>query len=108
MNDKDKIALLKELIATKQINEYAYYDAVRKCEVSQKGYDCYMTTSPINCDVELHRLPTADYDLCCALLTMLLREDHFCNGSFERRYANGEVTPIIERMIMILEGKQKL
>ena len=31
----------------------------------------------INTDEELKRLPSADYDLCCALITMLLREDHF-------------------------------
>ena len=36
-----------------------------------------MTTEPINCNEELKRLESADYDLCSALLTMLLREDHF-------------------------------
>ena len=53
------------------------------------------------------RLPTADYDTCCALLTMLLREDHFSNGSFEERQRNGEVKPIVDRMIALLEKQGK-
>lgn len=65
-------------------------------------YYTYMTTSPIDSDAELKRFEEADYNLCAALLTMLLREDHFCNGSFERRYYNGQVTSIIERMIKLL------
>lgn len=32
-----------------------------------------MTTSPINCDEGLKRMPIADYELCIALLTMILR-----------------------------------
>ena len=35
------------------------------------------------------------YNLCCTLLTMLLREDHFSNGSFERRFRMGQVTQMI-------------
>ncbi|MCR5106116.1 MAG: hypothetical protein K6B68_16925 [Eubacterium sp.] len=48
-------------------------------------YADYMTSGPIDCDEESKRLPDADYDLCSELLTMLLREDNFDNGSFERR-----------------------
>lgn len=33
-----------------------------------------MATNPINYDKELERSARADYDLGCALLTMLLRE----------------------------------
>ena len=62
-----------------------------------------MATQPINADEELKRLPSADYDLCCALITMLLREDHFSNGSFGERFENGIVTPIVERMIALLK-----
>ena len=41
------------------------------------NYWDYMTTESINCNEELKRLECADYDLCSALLKMLLREDHF-------------------------------
>ena len=34
---------------------------------------------------------------------MLLREDHFSNGSFEERQRNGEVKPIVDRMVSLLE-----
>ena len=50
-----------------------------------------MITEPIDCNEELKRVPRADYELCTALLTMLLGEDHFSNGSFERRFVDGQV-----------------
>ena len=62
----------------------------------------YMTTEPINIDEELERVPEADYELCTALLTALLREDHFSNGSFQRRQRAGEVNMILERMLAVL------
>lgn len=62
-----------------------------------------MVTDPINVDEELKRLPSSDYDLCCALITMLLREDHFSNGSFSERFENGNISPIIEKMIALLK-----
>ena len=66
-------------------------------------YHEYMTTAPVDAEEELKRLAFADYDLCCALITMLLREDQFDNGAFDKRFSNGEVTPIIEKMIMLLK-----
>ena len=63
------------------------------------NYGDYMITEPIDCNEELKRVSGADYELCTALLTMLLREDHFSNGSFERRFADGQVLPVLARMI---------
>lgn len=77
-------------------------DLLEKIDVIKRDYYDYMTTEPINCDEELKRLPEADYDVCCALITMLLREDHFSNGSFQRRYEQGQVVPIFERLIQLL------
>ena len=66
-----------------------------------------MTTEPINCDKELKRIASADWDLCCVLLTMLFREDHFSQyGCFDRRYANGDVQRIIDKMIAVLEEEE--
>ena len=45
-----------------------------------------------------------DNELCTALLTMLLREDHFSNGSFERRFADGQVLPVLVRMKDVLSA----
>ena len=61
-------------------------------------------TEPIDCNEELKRVPGADYELCTALLTMLLREDHFSNGSFERRFADGQVLPVLVRMKDVLSA----
>lgn len=52
------------------------------------------------------KLKDADYELCCVLLTMLLREDHFSNGSFESRYRAGQVKPIVEKMITLLSSAE--
>lgn len=40
---------------------------------------------------------------CSALLTMLLREDHFCNGAFDQRVESGQGERIVQRMIKLLE-----
>ena len=105
MNTSEKIKLLRSLNSAERVHEDAYYKVLEQCSDLKRNYGDYMTTQPIDCNVELHRLPTADYDLCCALLTMLLREDHFSNGSFARRQEAGQVKPIIERMIKLLETK---
>ncbi len=56
----------------------------------------------LNCDKELTRIPTANYELCTAILTMLLREERFCFGSFEPRVENGDVKLVLKRMLEVL------
>ena len=102
MNTTDKQPVLQNLMNTDPCLVSSYYEALEKIGDIKYNYGDYMITEPIDCNKELERLPEADYDLCCALLTMLLREDHFCNGSFERRYKAGEVQPILDRMITLL------
>lgn len=102
MNINEKIALFQKLNSTELLRIEVFYDILEKCDALKTNYYDFSTTHPIDCDTELLRLPTADYDLCCALLTMLLREDHFSNGSFERRERSGQVNPIIERIITLL------
>lgn len=105
MNDSEKILLFKKLNCKDVLGVEAFYDVLEKCNALKTNYREYLTTAPINCDEELLRLPTADYDLCCALLTMLLREDHFSDGSFDRRQRCGQVAPIVERIIALLTEK---
>lgn len=102
-----KISLLKPLSSDHILSEAFFYEVLEECGDLKFNYYEYATTSPIDCDQELLRLPTADYDTCCALLTMLLREDHFSNGSFGQRQRAGQVKPIIDRMIALLEAKSK-
>lgn len=102
MKITDRIQLFETLNSHIALRVDDFYDVLEKCDSLKTNYYDYMTTDPINCDEELLRLPTADYDLCCALLTMLLREDHFSNGSFDRRQRCGQVKPIIERILKLL------
>ena len=102
MMSYNKTALLKYL-SCKDYFELDYlYDVLDECNALKSNYNEYMTTAPINCDEELLRLPDADIDLCCALLTMLLREDYFCEGSFDRRQSRGQVKLIIDRIIYLI------
>ena len=101
----EKITLIQRLNTENILSAELFYEVLEKCEALKTNYLEYMSTTPIDCDKELLRLPTADYDLCCALLTMLLREDHFCNGSFVRRQHMGQVKPIVEQIIHLLESQ---
>lgn len=107
MNLNDKISQFQKLNCEDVFCVDYFYDVLENCNALKTNYHEYMTTAPINCDEELIRLSTADYDLCCALLTMLLREDRFSNGSFERRQRCGQVKPIIERIIKLLLPKKE-
>lgn len=107
MNASQKIALLKSLSSDRVLRTEFFYETLEECGDLKFNYHNYATTHPIDCRQELMRLPTADYDTCCALLTMLLREDHFSNGSFGERQRNGEVKPIVDKMITLLEAQEK-
>ena len=102
MNNYDKISLFEQLNRNNSLELELFYEVLEQCDALITNYHEYMTTTPINCDEELLRVPTADYELCCALLVMLLREDHFSNGSFDMRQRRGQIKPIIERIIFLL------
>lgn len=107
METSRKISLLRTLSSERILRVELFYDVLEECGDLKFNYHEYASTHPIDCRQELLRLPTADYDTCSALLTMLLREDHFSNGSFERRQRAGEVKPIIDRMITLLEAQPR-
>ncbi len=103
MTSKEKKKLLQDSTEVNtEVSIESYYLALEEMGDLKTSYRDYMVTEPIDADAELNRLSDADYDLCAALLTMLLREDYFSNGAFEERYCNGEVTPIVEKMISLL------
>ena len=106
MTNTEKQKVLQDLKNTDTCSVSSYYETMENIGDMKYNYGDYMITEPIDCHEELKRLPEADYDLCCALLTMLLREDHFCNSSFERRYRAGDVQPILDRMIALLADRE--
>lgn len=75
MTNEEKIMKFRQLLSN--INVINSYEVLEETGDLKTNYWDYMTTEPINCNEELKRLEHADYDLCSALLTMLLREDHF-------------------------------
>ena len=101
MNNTEKVKRLQSLCLGVKHMDCFYKDLEDMGDLKTNYYD-YMTTALINCDEELKRLQDADYELCTALLTMLLREDHFSNGSFMRRYEAGQVKMILDRMLGLL------
>ena len=105
MNSSQKIALLSTLSSDCILSVEPFYEVLENCGDYKFNYREYTTTRPIDCDQELLRLPHADYDTCCALLTMLLREDHFVDGAFEQRQLAGQVKPIIDRMLSLLQNR---
>lgn len=102
MTKQEKISAIQYAIDNPNTEEL-YYDLLGQMGDLKTNYWEYMTTEPINCDNELKRLPDADYELCTALLTMLLREDHFCNGSLMKRFEEGSLNAILHRMIETLQ-----
>ena len=102
MTKQEKRKLIQSLLDEQQVE--LFYKILEEMGDLKADYYDYLITSPINCEEELKRIPDADYELCAALLTMLLREDHFCNGSFESRVHAGEVRPLLERMIDLLKA----
>ena len=71
-----------------------------------QNYGDYLGTHPINCDDELKALDKPDLFKCRVLLTMLLREDHFSNGSLLIRFNNGQINKILLRVKTLLgEGE---
>ena len=90
--------VLAQLLKYKPENFDWYYDQLESLDMLVYNYGSYMITEPLNVDEELRRVFDADFDLCRALLTLLFREDHFNNGSFDTRVERGDVKLIIERM----------
>jgi hypothetical protein len=98
----EKTQKIQEVLELKNPKENLYADLLKTMGNLKNNYGDYMLTEPIDCDEELERIPKADYELCTALLTMLLRENHFSNGSFEWRFAEGQVLPVLVRMKHVL------
>ena len=103
MTNAEKILAIQYAIDHPNTEEQ-HYDLLERMGDLKRNYYDYMTTAPINCDAELKRLPDADYNLCAALLTMLLREDHFSNGALRERYEAGQVDAVLRRMIFCLKS----
>lgn len=103
MRLEEKVEAIQFVINNPNSGE-VYYKLLEDINALKTNYLDYMTTEPIDCDVELKRLSDADFDLCAALLTMLLREEHFSNGLLMERYKNGQIDAILNKMLETLKN----
>ena len=102
MTKAEKIRKIQGILELKAPREDLYADLLKTMGDLKNNYGDYMITEPLDCNEELKRIPGADYELCTALLSMMLKEDHFSNGSFDRRFEDGQVLPVLERMKDVL------
>ena len=107
MSKDEKIQALQALLRDGFVHEDEYYSVLESVGALKQNYHDYMITEPIEVDEELKRVQQADYDLCGALITMLLREDHFSNGSFRERKEKGQVNPIVEHLIETIKTEEE-
>ena len=98
MTNKEKAQMIQDVIDHPG-RERTYYSLIEDLGDLKSNYADYMTTEPINCNEELQRVANADYELFTALLTAILRENHFSNGSFEHRQRASQVDEILKRMV---------
>lgn len=91
-----KIDTLRELLNLENSNRRSpfeeYYDALESINALVYNYPDWFDDKDV--DEQLNKLDKADYNMACALMTLVLREDYWKNGAFDRRYHAGEVTPI--------------
>ena len=90
-----------EILRAARESEYAitYYKALESLGDLKQNYGDYMISEPIDYASELKRIPEADYELCCALLSMILCED----DPLLKLSHPEEVRRIVDRMIELLE-----
>ena len=104
MTKAEKIRKIQGILELKAPREDLYADLLKTMGDLKNNYGDYMITEPLDCNEELKRIPGADYELCTALLSMMLKEDQFANGSFDRRFKDGQVLPVLERMKDVLSA----
>ena len=115
---QEKKEKLKELVQNnEEISIDKYYSTLEEIGDYESNYKDYMTTAPINVDIELSRLSNSDYELCTAHLTMLLREDYLSKirGFYDSDLIKILVgirrcgkSVILNQIIEELKGKRKI
>lgn len=102
MIDSEKYRFLQNLRTLNSISFDNCREALKKIGDMKYNYSDYLITEPANYDEELKRLPAADYDLCCALFSMILQEEHFNNDYCAKHSERKKVLPFLDRMLMLL------
>lgn len=83
-------------------NEDRYYSLLSLLNCEGMNYWDYMhneENEPVNINSEMKYLKEEGLMFALAMLTAILREDHFSNGSLIERIENGDVDKVLERVL---------
>ena len=97
----EKLKKIQLLLNQKNLYENQYERLLAATGDWKSNYTDYLITEPIDLVEELKRVPEADYELCTALLTMLVKEEIPENSS-DKMFVDHKGLMILERMNEIL------
>ena len=101
MRKSEKLKKIQLLLNQKNLYEDQYERFLAATGDWKSNYTDYLITEPIDLVEELKRVPEADYELCTALLTMLVKEEIPENAS-DKTFVDHKGLLILERMNEIL------
>lgn len=109
MNKTDKIKAIQKTILEAEKrpgDEIILHDLLEKTGDIKRNYQHYLTTGDL--DIELQQIPDADYELCTALLTAILREGYHSmfDNTIRQRAKAGEIRALLERMVETLQNSE--
>ena len=79
-------------------SESDFLETLYRADLMDRDYASNLTTSPIHIGDEMEKLDDADFVVTRAILTAMLREDHFTNGSLITRIENGDLLRVLEKL----------
>ena len=97
----EKLKKIQLLLNQKNLYEDQFEELLAVTGDWKSNYTDYLITEPINFVEELKRVPEADYELCTALLTMLVKEEIPENAS-DKTFVDHKGLLMLERMKEIL------
>ena len=97
MRKSEKLKKIQLLLNQKNLYEDQYERLLAATGDWKSNYTDYLITEPIDLVEELKRVPEADYELCTALLTMLVKEEIPENAS-DKTFVDHKGLLILERM----------
>lgn len=93
MRKIEKIRLLEEMKRSR--SKEKILKKMEQLGIYKKNCNDYLVTEPVDIRKELERIPEADYELCSALLSVLVRQADFLSYL-------AEIRQTIDRMIFLL------
>lgn len=97
-NVKQLFVYIKLLAVSSVDFELDFLKSLHQSGLMDSQYYDHMTTRPICIDEEMQQLANADYSFIRALLTAIVREDYYENGSLTKRIKNGDLAKVLKKL----------